>query len=335
MADLTPSLSDLKFAYYGGGNDAEMAFLMECYAQGITAFDLIGLVGGGGGGGGVTVHNLLTGRSTADGHPMGAVTGLTPALAGKADVAALNAVEADANAALVAHEAEDDVHPAAFDSFASRLLQFSPAFLADYLLIYDDFLNDNIATGQIGDLGWFKFGSGVITAPVTDLGARGYLNFQAATIGELNGIRTQVTTLLGPQEFVWATRCLFSHSSSCKYLVGLVDLWIATNPANGAWFELDAAVDTNLHARSRNASGTIQDTNCGPISVGGGAWHRYEIRSDGGGNLTYFVDDTQVAAHTTVPAAGALMAPTTLMVGNIAATRNLRLDWHYLLAARA
>jgi hypothetical protein len=40
--------------------------------------------GGGGGGGGVTVHNLLTGRSTADAHPTSAITGLDAALTGKA-----------------------------------------------------------------------------------------------------------------------------------------------------------------------------------------------------------------------------------------------------------
>ena len=40
--------------------------------------------GGGGGGGGVTVHNLLTGRSTADAHPTSAITGLDAALDGKA-----------------------------------------------------------------------------------------------------------------------------------------------------------------------------------------------------------------------------------------------------------
>ncbi|MDN5932872.1 MAG: hypothetical protein L0I24_17700, partial [Pseudonocardia sp.] len=43
--------------------------------------------GGGGGGGGVTVHNLLTGRSTADAHPTSAITGLDSALAGKATTA--------------------------------------------------------------------------------------------------------------------------------------------------------------------------------------------------------------------------------------------------------
>ena len=43
--------------------------------------------GGGGGGGGVTVHNLLTGRSTADAHPTSAITGLDAALAGKATAA--------------------------------------------------------------------------------------------------------------------------------------------------------------------------------------------------------------------------------------------------------
>ncbi len=47
---------------------------------------------GSGGGGGVTVHNLLTGRDATDSHPMGAITGLTAALAAKADTASLAAV---------------------------------------------------------------------------------------------------------------------------------------------------------------------------------------------------------------------------------------------------
>lgn len=41
---------------------------------------------GSGGGGGVTDHNALSGRSDADQHPIGAVTGLQSALDGKADV---------------------------------------------------------------------------------------------------------------------------------------------------------------------------------------------------------------------------------------------------------
>ena len=44
------------------------------------------------GGGGVTVHNLLTGRDATDSHPMGAITGLTAALAAKADTSSLATV---------------------------------------------------------------------------------------------------------------------------------------------------------------------------------------------------------------------------------------------------
>lgn len=40
-------------------------------------------VGGGSGGGGVTVHNLLSGRSAADAHPISAITGLQAALNAK------------------------------------------------------------------------------------------------------------------------------------------------------------------------------------------------------------------------------------------------------------
>jgi hypothetical protein len=60
------------------------------YASELEALDVRVVVleaGGGGGGGGVTVHNLLTGRSTADAHPTSAITGLDAALAGKATAA--------------------------------------------------------------------------------------------------------------------------------------------------------------------------------------------------------------------------------------------------------
>ena len=133
---------------------------------------------------------------------------------------------------------------------------------------------------------------------------------------------------------VWASRCLFSHNASAKFMVGLLETFSGAAPTNGAWFELDAAVDTNLYAKSRNASGTIQSTNCGAVTTGAGAWHRYDIRCDGGGNLTFTVDDVQVAAHATVPAATSLLSPASLVLGNFAGNRTLRLDWHYLLAAR-
>jgi hypothetical protein len=46
----TLSLPDLRYYYYGGGTQAEMDFMAQCYAQGINASTI--LAGGGGGGGG-------------------------------------------------------------------------------------------------------------------------------------------------------------------------------------------------------------------------------------------------------------------------------------------
>lgn len=45
------NINDLAFLFYGGGSDANYAFLLQCFNAGITAADLLALVGGGGGGG--------------------------------------------------------------------------------------------------------------------------------------------------------------------------------------------------------------------------------------------------------------------------------------------
>lgn len=43
----TPSLSDLRYLYYGGGSAAEYQALLDAQAAGVTAVDIINLLGGG------------------------------------------------------------------------------------------------------------------------------------------------------------------------------------------------------------------------------------------------------------------------------------------------
>lgn len=71
--------------------------------------------GGGGGGGGTSVHGDLTGRSVADQHPIGAITGLQAALDAKADD-----LGADDNYVTDAEKAALHTHPAVIAQGATQ-----------------------------------------------------------------------------------------------------------------------------------------------------------------------------------------------------------------------
>lgn len=257
------------------------------------------------------------------------------ALAGS--VAFSTAAAAAAAAVVAAHDSDPAAHAPAFSAFSVGLLQNSYAALESYSTLVDDFFSTNTSSGQIGQLGWTKslVGTGAVAASTTDLGAMGYLNLQSNVLNDLASIHLGVTTVIGPDEFVWAARLLMSSRVTIRYMNGVMDSFAGANPANGAWFQMDSAVDDDVHCRSRNASGVIEDTNIGTVTAGAGAWHIYEITCDGGGNISFSIDGTVEALHTTVPAATALMSPTSIILGNAAAGRNLRVDWHWMRAARS
>ena len=242
-----------------------------------------------------------------------------------------------ADAAVAVHDSDPAAHAPAFSAFSVGLVQNSYAALESYATLVDDFFSMNTTSLQIGQLGWTKslVGTGAVAAPTGDLGAMGYLNLQASVANDLASISLGTTTLVGPDEFVWAARLLMSSTTTIKYMNGVMDSFAGADPANGAWFQMNSTVDTNVHCRSRNASGVIEDTNIGAVTAGAGEWHIYEIACDGGGNISFSIDGTVEALHTTVPAATALMSPTSIILGNATAGRNLRVDWHWMRMARS
>jgi len=100
-------------------------------------------------------------------------------------------------------------------------------------------------------------------------------------------------------------------------------------PADGAWFEYTNA-DTTWHFKTRDASGTAEDTDTGVAHST--SWMRARIYCDGNGAIYAYLDGTLVATHTTVSAAG-LHTPRFAAAKTVGSgtTRQLRVGYCHLV----
>lgn len=222
----------------------------------------------------------------------------------------------------------------------SQSLEFDPSYILNNYFIYDDFLNDNTTSGSIGSHGWTSVltGTGGISAAASDLVAAGYINLQVQTpLNDRAYIRANNYTVTGSPAYILQSRWLLSSTTNCKFQLGLgAGNTNIADFTDGAWFQMDSSVSTNLFAKVRRASGVMDSFDCGVFTTG--AWHTTKIVSDGVGNISFYLDG--VLAGTSTAATGKTpLIVLTLMSGIIqqgnpgVAQRTLRLDYHYFKAS--
>lgn len=217
-------------------------------------------------------------------------------------------------------------------------LQSGPEFLADYVVVWDDFLGEGLTSGLIGSLGWTLSltATGLVAVPAADLGAPGVLTMQASAVADAASIGLNLYSIIGSPEFTLEWRAKVNNlnggGQESTYKWGTMDAGGLT-PNNGHWFEYSAALGANWVAKSRGAAGATTQTDTGVPVVAD--WTRLRIQSDGDGVVYFVIDDSVEATHsvgipTTEPHAP--RAHTIKTLG--AASRNARNDYFYLKLAR-
>jgi hypothetical protein len=243
------------------------------------------------------------------------------------------------------------------DARLTGLLQYSPDALQDFAEpIIEDFYGLGVTTGTIGKYGWAVdlVATGTLTVSGSDLKEPGLRNLSVAAVSDSVELSLDATSffMIGSPAFVWETRTRMNTvASAAQDFTTRAGVTTASliDPADGAWFQCSYnAGDTSWHARSRNASGPIQDTDTNILPASGSdtvasPWQRLKIICDGAGTLYFFIDDVLngqltgnsalVATHTTVSAAGVL-APRFGSIKNVGSTaRVARFGYCYLQMA--
>lgn len=203
------------------------------------------------------------------------------------------------------------------DRLAGTLFE-SPDYLADYALYYDDFLVSTVPGGvslqddtNFGALNW-THDAGATSGSVFMLnfiiplgdppGTRGHVAL--GTGSDTDGycaIQTQIA-MEGAPEFImeWAvvfTQTLSDGTNTYRVRVGLGDETDATDFSNGFYFEADPNSDTEWQCKT--ADGGSRTTTDSGVTIAQDTVYRLRIVCDGAGTVTFYINGTLVATHTT------------------------------------
>lgn len=225
---------------------------------------------------------------------------------------------------------------------AAQLLE-SPGVLQDYAVAYDDFDNYQATSGQLGTLGWATNVNGTAAnagAPIPGFinppdGAVGAMFITAGTTSSGRAAtHLQVQLGQGSPEFIIEMRVLLDDLSDgtdtfvlrCGFGDKFND---SADYDSGFYFELDSNADTEWQCKT--ADGGTRTTEDSGITAAADTWYRLRITCDGGGNVTFSIDGTDVKTITTnLPDAGDYWGPLYKVVKSAGTThRRCWFDYHY------
>lgn len=192
------------------------------------------------------------------------------------------------------------------DTRASNTLQEGPDFLSSYAFFYDDFFSVNVTSTQIGTLGWSStlIATGDVVAPTSsEANTIGYLRVRGTAVGDVAQLHLDPFLIIGTPEYIFEGRCRLQATNNGTHDIdagiGVMAGKTTLAPTSGVWFDYDSenAVATNWYLKTRTGSGSVTSTNT--TVAADTSWHRFQIVSDGAGNVYGFIDGTQVAHNTT------------------------------------
>jgi hypothetical protein len=228
------------------------------------------------------------------------------------------------------------------DERVSGLLLFSPEFLQGHAYVYDDFFGSSVTSGTIGSHGWtVVVGAGGALTPAAALiaNAPGYYNLSTGTtaVGGSCVLWLDPLAFNGSPGFVFEARVLLNALNSahaCTWRVGLCN-GAGLTPTSGYYFEYTSA-DASVHCRTARA-GARSDLDSG-VDIASNRWYRLRIVSDGGGVITFFIDDVPVATQANpafIPSGTENFTPLVSIIksAGLGTARILRIDYAHLVVA--
>lgn len=179
---------------------------------------------------------------------------------------------------------------------------------SQYYEIFDEFISNQIALGQIGALGWDLTKAGTAAA-LTTASSKGHPGYMSLTTGSTSTGRCNID--LGTQTITYATGAKFFFETCIQLssLVtaglqeyqawfGLIDTNNATEPggagASGVYFYYDQ-VDTHWKCKTANNNTRTSVTTTTTVDT---SFHRFGIDFDAT-TATFYIDGVSVATSTT------------------------------------
>ncbi|HSX14594.1 MAG TPA: hypothetical protein VLE72_01630 [Candidatus Saccharimonadales bacterium] len=225
------------------------------------------------------------------------------------------------------------------DKRLTNLMQFTPDYLQDFALVYDDFFGASTTSGTIGTLGWSSnlLNPGTVTAGNVDLAnTPGWYSLNTGTVSSAgsSSLHFGSTTLSNQPVFICEMRCsmpmLNDSTNKATWRIGLHDGNTGANPNDGFYFEYTGASSTVHSVTVVAGSRTNKDTATPPVA---NSFSKYKIISDGGGAVYFYINEILVSTHTTSLAAFGNNFGPCLSITKTAGTgaRSLRVDYFYLL----
>lgn len=234
---------------------------------------------------------------------------------------------------------------AELDARLGGLLTFSPEYLRQNALLYDDFFGGSTTSGQIGALGWTlnaANGGGVAAATSSISGAPGWYALQtgatAANGYSLLGLHGSAFSLRGTPAFTWEQRVSMGlpndGAQNATWRIGLTDSSVLA-PNNGMYFEYaSSGAGAQIVCRTAKAGVRSAAVGTGIVPVGGIAvWHRLRIVSPGDGSVSFYANGQLVHTTSTLVPTTESHGPTMGIVKTLGTgtSRTLRVDYLYLL----
>lgn len=232
------------------------------------------------------------------------------------------------------------------DTRQAASLQEGPAYLENYTPpIIDDFLNADASAGIYGDHAWLVNADGtgaelsipVFGPPGSDV--RGQFRIGAGTTatGRCALYLYAMNFAEASPEFIaeWRVNIrngMSNATDTYEVTIGLGNKNNGTEHTSGFYFKADANANANWQCVTAN-SGTRTEVDSGVALVDGGddTWVKLRIVSNGAGEITFYIDGTEVATiTTTLPGSGDPWSPHAKIVKSAGTNvRTVMLDYFY------